>query len=38
MRSEATFKNFYDKVMKLAQDLGTEVTEPHPRKISRRTV
>ena len=35
MRKETAFKTFYDEASKMATDMGVEVSEPRPRKISR---
>ena len=36
MRSEATFKKFFDEASKLADEMEIEITESRPRKVSRR--
>jgi len=36
MRSEETFKKFFNEASKLAEEMEIEITESHPRKISRR--
>jgi len=35
MRNEATFKNFFDEALSLAREVGVEVIEARPRKVSR---
>ena len=35
MRKETAFKMFYDEASKMAADMGIEVSEPRPRKVSR---
>ena len=36
MRSEVTFKKFFDDASKLADEMEIEITESRPRKVSRR--
>lgn len=36
MRNERAFRNFYSEASELAEDIGIEVTETRPRKVSHR--